>query len=139
MVEAAGEAYFFENPDTDLAAELKSCLAAANGFSGRRNEIAHGIVKELSLPGNVIFIPDKVMARPMVPNGFAVVPSEYATNKTELAQPLTILHQVARKPKYTYSSAEINALAILFRQLGDRVGNLARRILMHSISGRNRA
>jgi hypothetical protein len=136
MIEAAAQAYFFERPDADLEKELNGCLEAAKGFSPRRNEIAHGVVRELSILGTPIVIPGQIFFRPSISNGFAVLPSQYATNKTKLAPPSGLLFPVNREPKYIYSSAEINAFSILFRQLGDRTGGLAHQILLHAIRPR---
>lgn len=42
MVEAAADAFFYVTPHADLEQRLKDLLKACRGWSGRRNEVAHG-------------------------------------------------------------------------------------------------
>jgi len=107
MVEAAREALFFEYPNERLAKRTKDLLEMATGLSARRNEVAHGIVRNIHVQGPGVAIPNGAMYRPLKRWGFGLVPSMYATNKTTLAVGETFLSPTQTKPKYTYTSAEI--------------------------------
>lgn len=65
--------------------------------------------------------------------GFAVVPSNYATNKNDLTGGITILAPVLQKPKYTYTSHEIDGFTEKFALLCKRTNDLGIRLFFHSM------
>ncbi len=67
--------------------------------------------------------------------GYGVVPSEYATNKTTLAPPLTLLHDVTRVPKYTYAAAQIDIYTGEFIALGAETQELSKLLLERNLRG----
>jgi len=85
MMEAAAEAYFFEHPQEKLQRDMKNLLTAAKGFAARRNEIAHGIVRNRMVPSHVIMNRQGGMLQMSKARGWAVEPSDYMTGKTDLA------------------------------------------------------
>jgi len=134
MVEAASEAYFFSTPDSEPEPELNEVLKEARNYATRRNEIAHGIVRSFEVPDGIIVRNAFGPVRRMKKWGYAVVPSDYATNKTILTRGPTILHGTERRPKYTYTSVEIDAFAKHFTALGDRTSVLTQRVFQHSLN-----
>ena len=101
MLKAAAEAYFHRFPNEGLASQLKALLSTANELSGRRNEIAHGIVtgfKENGAPGAE----------------FALYPAAYASNKQTLSggPNWNVLIE-----KYIYTSTEIDQFQKQFSTL----------------------
>lgn len=133
MVDAASEAYFLENKNVDLEKEVDTILVEARGFAARRNEIAHGIVKNVQV-GSKPPLAAKLQVPVMKSIGFAVVPSNYATNKVDLTGGHTLLTPVVPRPKYTYSSKEIYELSEKFDALSARVRDLAQRVFFHSMA-----
>jgi hypothetical protein len=110
MVKQAAEAHFQQFPNRDVLAQLRQLLKDANNYSPRRNEIAHGFVR-----------PYAETNANLVGEGFVLCPSDYATNKTEITF-LTMGMSFGRpfrfiKPRYAYSSVEIDALGQRFREL----------------------
>ena len=133
MVQAAADAYFFTTPEPTIAAEVSEVLKQARGFSARRNEIAHGIVRQIQVPSRVIFNPKGGGFQTMKNWGFAVVASDYATNKTKLAPGQTLLHGPQHKPTYTYTSVEIDFFARWFATIGATTTRAAHRVFNHSV------
>lgn len=102
MVEAATEAYFMESHQFDdkenCHHELIKIFKEAKKLSDRRNDIAHGIVDSYSIPSGPVI-------------GLALMPPDYKTAWHELGLKTTF----ATKPKYAYTSAEINFFARIFK------------------------
>lgn len=101
MLSAAATAYFAPDPEAALSFEAETLINQVRGWSGRRNEIAHGRVARLQ-------------SRP----GYCLIPSLYNTKK----------HPFGEKPTYVYSSVEINEFNRRFIDLLKRA-NFYRRIL----------
>jgi hypothetical protein len=112
MLKSAFEAFINEsmryNPPSDLAgveklqSDFKDLHKLANHLSGRRNEIAHGYVREW-----IDGCGDSV--------GFALFPSTYSTNKNTLAAPDEAQYMRHYPwPDYIYASGEINDYANQF-------------------------
>lgn len=118
MIEAAAKAVFFSFPDDSLQEKLKSFLNEAQNFAARRNEIAHGIVKE--------YLP-KLPPLSFETKGFALGPPSYATNKTDLKPGRVTLEPVFHAPSYAYSSAEIEE----FKRHFERIESEARGLYLH--------
>lgn len=106
MARVSGEAYFarYHNAERDL--EFKDLLTAANGFSGRRNEIAHGIVQP--------YVPDGLTVR-----GYALGPSYHAANKRKLSK-----EEGRTSAAYAYTSVELKAFTLEYETLGRRAVRL---------------
>jgi hypothetical protein len=136
MVSAAAEAYFFENPEPTLQSRVEDLLKLAKGLSARRNEIAHGIVRNIQVPGQPIVIPNGPMFRPLVKWGFGLVPSFYSTNKTSLAEGETLLSGIRRQPKYTYTSHELVSFTAKFFTLNSQTIQLGTALYQHGIRPR---
>lgn len=107
MLESAAEAYFKYKPDTDLEEKLAQLLKSANQFSGRRNDIAHGIVNPY-----IINIDESTI----VNKGYVLYPAYYATRKRKLPEkePFAVV-----TPAYIYSSVEIDKFGVEFGKLAN--------------------
>ena len=143
MIQRAAEVYFRQQPDDIQEAQLTKILnLALRHLSGKRNEIAHGIVQ----PWEIMEDGHRV-----VQNGFVLVPAYYATRKRNLpesrewwvssitgsdshpgteAEPLfTAPREIdlsisASIPTYFYSSIEINKIAALFTAQATQVADV---------------
>ncbi|HZO53954.1 MAG TPA: hypothetical protein VFB63_14670 [Bryobacteraceae bacterium] len=89
MIEEAAKGFFHETPDPKAEELFKSAIRAMRGFSGRRNDIAHG---------RVTFLDD---------TGYYLCPGLFASRKNPIRGPAT----------YAYSSKEINYLNNCFNFL----------------------
>jgi hypothetical protein len=136
MVTAAAEAFYFEKPDADLERVTKEIIKRSIGFSARRNEIAHGVVAAIYVDDDVIQTPEGGLIIAMTDLGFAVRPSNHATNKTTLKESSNLLTGVERQPRYTYSSVEITLISHHFISLAEDVRDLWFRVLKHDRSTR---
>jgi hypothetical protein len=96
MLEAAGEAYFYNAPNSEIEAHLADILRTYRGYAGRRNDIAHGRIGQNS----------QHPAR-----GWYLYPGLYNSNKYPIGEP----------PKYLYSSVEIKEIKGGFEALYDAV------------------
>jgi hypothetical protein len=118
LIENAAEVYFKYTKDDHLQAELESLLKQANEFSGRRNEIAHGIVNQYFAvkPGVVTH------------KGWVLYPAYYATRKRKLPEkePLTDI-----TPTYAYSSVEIEYFGREFSKLAQKAIEILTRLTQH--------
>lgn len=125
MVEAAAEAFFLAHRAPRVQADFASFMNRAGQFAARRNEIAHGRVGKFLTPTRKV-------------DGWCLYPSYFNTKKYELVSTRRrkiVRHlytrEHVRKPKYLYTSVEINAFATAFgdlandgRKLWDRVSDL---------------
>jgi hypothetical protein len=123
MIEAAAEAYFLIHRAPRVKADFRSLMNRAQKYGARRNEIAHGQVKEFRLD------------RRRKAEGWALCPSHFSSNKITLsgtrqrrAYSLAPTRLAVTKPRYIYTSAEISAFAECFRELGDEAAKLLRRV-----------
>jgi hypothetical protein len=110
MVQSAAEVYFRRNPSTDLENKLRELLKLAEKFTGRRNEIAHGIVQP--------YFFDKG-EKGLEQRGFVLYPAYYATRRRKFAGD-PIEHGDVITLTYVYSSIEIDAFGAEFRELAER-------------------
>jgi hypothetical protein len=152
MVEAAAEAFFFSIPvdtaNAQIQDELKDEILGVPGnrhgkrkttgfideaklCSGRRNEIAHGIVRQLWKPYFVV-LNTMPLNHPPDSWGFAVVPSAYATKNNKLKPPARTNGMVVREGDYRYTSTEIDIIADSFRSLRDRAARIS--IWLHTFA-----
>ena len=124
MIENAAEVYFRYNPDKQAYQELKSLLKLAmNHLSGRRNEIAHGIVQ----PYFVLEAPGSIRR---IQKGYVLYPAIYAARKYDIpdAPPMT---ETTITPKYIYSSSEIHHFGAQFQNLANRAINVLTALAHH--------
>ncbi len=110
IIKAASEALFFVTPNSELEAQFEHMMENAVGFSGRRNDLAHGVVGHH--PNYSKWIEEGEDPE----DGYVLLPAEYATKKRILASG-GLLVPVIQSPMYYYSSAEIDRIAIYFRGL----------------------
>jgi hypothetical protein len=104
MLEAAGIAYFYNNPKDQVESEFSSVLQHYRGFSARRNDIAHGRVGQDS-------------QNPA--QGWYLYPGLYNSKKYPIG---------GQPPKYLYSSNEINRFNEGFQKLCYDVVDLATKL-----------
>lgn len=120
MVRAAAEAYQAERPETTAIASLLALLSRAGDFSGRRNEIAHGIVQ----PFHTLEALKRMeidYENAAEPDGFALMPAFYNSKKNGLARaewddPAEFI--IYRQPSYAYTEAPIQKYRGEFSKLG---------------------
>ena len=103
MIEAAAEAFFSIHPHDDLKKQVEELVQAARHFAPRRNEIAHGVVTSMRRPYH----------------GYALLPSEYATNKNKLP-PAPLGRDFRLIPAYVYTRFELATFTARFRELWRR-------------------
>jgi hypothetical protein len=102
MVEAAAKAFFHNYPNDTLSKELETLLNVAGGWSGRRNDIAHG---RTAAPFRNL-------------SGFVLLPGQYNTRK----------QKVGENPSYCYSAEQIKRFEIHFDSLYDDLRTYATRL-----------
>jgi hypothetical protein len=115
MVQAAAEALFYKFPDPVAEKDLAKLIDLAGKFSGRRNEIAHGIVKPYNSPSG-----------PQL--GVLLLPSDYAKNKHGLRDDVDPQIQYGArfiKPTYAYGCPEIMHFEECFRGLAKEADRLS--------------
>jgi hypothetical protein len=110
MVQAATEAFFFRQPNPALHVQFDELMEMARGYSGRRNDLAHGVVD---------YHPEYYATDPEdVSRGHVLLPSEYATKKRVLHS--VGLSPIKQNPLYYYGSEQIDRYAVGFRILRSR-------------------
>jgi hypothetical protein len=111
MIETAAEVYFRYSRNEHLSSAISDLLKLSRQLAGRRNDIAHGIVGEYA----------NVSLGIAVHNGYVLYPAYYATRKRELPEtgPLSDV-----KPRFIYSSAEIESFGNQFSQLAETAINI---------------
>ena len=119
MIEEAGEVYFKYEPDEKLQASIKELLTRARQLSGRRNEIAHGIVSPYFETAN-----DK-----NIHNGFVLYPAYYATRKRKLPQDVPLTDVTLT---YVYSSVEIGHFGRQFDDLAIKATDILTDLARHT-------
>lgn len=78
MILAASEAYFMQRK-SGLQAELKSFVNRCANFASRRNDIAHGVIKNIELIADIPGLPGGIPD-----NTWYLVPPNYNSNKIRL-------------------------------------------------------
>ena len=111
MMQAAASAYFSDYPNPDLQSQFDDLMRDAAHFSGRRNDIAHGIVQPY-------YGSDADPAKEDAT--FALVPSLHATSKHKMTKIGTVPNLEIMAPTYIYSGAQIINFGIHFSSLGRR-------------------
>jgi len=117
MVQQAAEALFhnFErqlNVDCDeYRTELKSLLREYNGWSARRNDVAHGYVTESRMP-------DYTKDDTPITSTYLLCPSHSASRKWP----------VGWEPVYQYRAGEIEKFGVCFDELAERVRTFSKRL-----------
>jgi hypothetical protein len=117
MVQQAAEALFhnFEtqlNVDCDvIRQEMKGLLREYNGWSNRRNDIAHGYVTETKMPDYTNDV------QPII-STFLLMPSHTTSRKWPMDW----------EPSYKYLASEIDAFGVAFDELAARVEIFAKKL-----------
>jgi len=109
-LEAAGCRYFCKWPHQDLEGELTWVIRYAMGYSQRRNDIAHGIVRLAGVVGIDIDIRDEMR--------WCVLPPHSRADK----------FTSGNMPTYILTSREINRFAKAFEAIVVRAWKLARAV-----------
>ena len=78
MVSAAAQSYFFEKEHKGRLAEIKSFLNSCSDWSARRNEIAHGVVRQIILETHPLFQEE------LTDLTYYLIPANYNSNKVRL-------------------------------------------------------
>jgi hypothetical protein len=97
MVSAAAQAFFHKEPDSPVYQQFGRLMVEASGYSGRRNDIAHGRVQ--LMPGK----------------GFYVFPGLYNSSK----------NPVGREAVYAYNDTQVHHYREGFRALSEKLTDYA--------------
>jgi hypothetical protein len=125
MLKAAKEVFFLEYPNEQLESEFDQLEKDAGRFSGRRNEIAHGIVQPYFVDG-------------AGDTGAALIPSYHATNKRKLGAQVDAEYPQTAILKYAYTSNEIAYFSGQFQELSKRALDLYRGLHSHRAGAEQR-
>jgi hypothetical protein len=141
MLSAASQVYFKMFPHADFPGELKALLVEVGRFSARRNEIAHGSVKQWSVSSKDFEIEQD--------RTWYLMPAVYNTSKTEIFEtnrqltpkagqtPQEALYELMLKVqregygKYKYNAKQIRHYGKHFERLSGVAGDLKRRMLTY--------
>ena len=118
MIERAAEVYFKYTKDEKLQSLIEELLKRANQLSGRRNEIAHGIVNPYFETEN-----DRSIHK-----GFVLYPAYYATRKRKLPDEVPLTEVTLT---YIYSSAEIANFGRQFDDLANKTIEVLTGLVRH--------
>ena len=97
-LKAESDSYFARCPNQSIERQFYKLLERAIGYSGRRNDVAHGIVFAVQ---ETSYFKIRLGQFPPHTNLWLLVPPAYALEK----------HNGTVRPLYAYSSTELNALA----------------------------
>jgi hypothetical protein len=97
-LKAESDSYFGRYPNQSIERQFYKLLERAIGYSGRRNDVAHGIVFAVQ---ETSYFKIRLGQFPPHTNLWLLVPPAYALEK----------HIGTVRPLYAYSSTELNALA----------------------------
>lgn len=122
MLMQAAEAFFYPHPNEDLEIEFKRVVKrVCDPASGRRNDIAHGIVigeqRIAALPKYGVTVDGATMAE-LTRYHYFLVPSFHSSRKRDFAS----------KPAYKYTSKEIETFTGKYRLLAGEVYRLGKSI-----------
>jgi hypothetical protein len=106
-LQAVARAYFMKRCDQQLEGEFDLVCTTADGFADRRNEVAHGIVMEVS---RIAFFQDKLTLADLSQKQHLVVPPYH-----------TVRNHWAGLPQYAYNAGQLQALAGRFLDFGKRI------------------
>jgi hypothetical protein len=123
-LKAKAETHFSRHPNQDIEGKFHQVTVAAEGFSERRNEIAHGIVfnvASLRLPSNLIKL------RPRKATQFALLPPYYAVRNH------------APLPLYAYSAPTLRRMCNSFRVLGEQARYVSLQIAPREVRSKLRS
>jgi hypothetical protein len=103
-LKAESDSYFARYPNQSIERQFYKLLERAIGYSGRRNDVAHGFVFAVQ---QASYFKIRLGQFPPHTNQWLLVPPAYAFGK----------HIGTVRPLYAYSSTELNALAKNFNEL----------------------
>jgi len=146
MTKAAAEGFFFLYPmqdDEQLQKQLGLLIEQVIGFSGRRNEIAHGVVthnRPLSkAEGTFLRKYRQYKGDPKRPPGYVLQAPDHMSSKTGIEKGETILNPVNYIPDFVYNSAQVNVFAKQFEELREWANPFPLVILGHRNRARERS
>ena len=112
MLRVAAEGYFYARPDHAMERRFHALLVEVGKFSARRNEIAHGVV------GIPFYVMGPGSGLSAYEPRYALMPSEYATNKHALLKGSMEGHELGEmRRKYAYSSTDVDHYRAEFRRM----------------------
>jgi hypothetical protein len=97
-LKAESDSYFARHPNQSIERQFYKLLERAIGYSGRRNDVAHGAIFAVQ---QTSYFKIRLGQFPPYTNQWLLVPPTYALGK----------HIGTVRPLYAYSSTELNALA----------------------------
>jgi hypothetical protein len=115
MVVAAAKAYFLRHPRSEFETQFNDLIGWAGALSGRRNEIAHGIVQP--------YFPDGQER-----SGWALVPSFNATNKRVIEAANKGIAPYKSTGKYAYVATEVKDFSSEVQELTKQTMALYRKL-----------
>lgn len=128
MIDAAATAVFFLSPNDTLQKALSDLVKEIGKFAARRNEIAHGKIKDYSRPAGMFLIMAGQHTRRA---GHVLEPTMYATKKTKLKLGRVLIETAHHEPTYIYSSVEIMAFQKHFERLTGQAQNVHLKLWRH--------
>jgi hypothetical protein len=116
LVRRAADQYFVSAPDQAIEGDVAELLERVQRYSDRRNEVAHGIVRQMSWVRGLRdrFVPDAVGRFQ-----YCLVPPHYTLRKFNQHNLLT----------YAYTSTELLTLNECLFWLAQEVSDLRRRVV----------
>jgi hypothetical protein len=108
MLEAASKAFFSQKPNPHIELKFRGLMAQTKGFSGRRNDIAHGRVECILKNEHPWWTSDETFSNLLLPGLYA---SKKYTRDCE--------------PMYVYTSKEILYFAYSFKFLSEKLHELS--------------
>jgi hypothetical protein len=106
MLSAVAETFFVRHSQPDLQAQFDSQYRSWKGYSERRNDLAHGVVRPY---GPAIGMDDKLRGQ------FYLVPSIIDAAKWP---------GISDHPAYCYTSNDVNGFAQVFKEMTDKISEL---------------
>jgi len=121
-LQQAGLIYFRERADSDDAKDFRAILANYNEASGRRNDVAHGMVAQVKDENGEL-------------KGFWLFPQLHAAKKSRLAQTIREARETGTLPTdprsaigYLYASQDVDAIRLRFSAFHQEIKGYIERI-----------
>ena len=114
-LEQAAEAFFFRRCDQNIEGEFHLLTLRASGFSARRNDVAHGIVMNVS---NITFFKEKLHLAVSGEKQHLLVPTYYAKRE----------HDGHGRPNYAFNAGQLRELASRLIDLGKDIVSFRSRL-----------
>jgi hypothetical protein len=115
LVRRAADQYFVSAPDQAVEGDVTELLERVRRYSDRRNEVAHGIVRQMSW---VRALRDRLVSDAVGKFQYCLVPPHYTFRKFD----------GQNQPTYAYTSAELLTLNERLFWLAQEVSDLRQRV-----------